>query len=282
MHSDSPRIALTCSALALFAAACAPAPVLDDPPAPTVALPDCQPNADGRITRDELPFLVGGTARVRVGTTVAVDTDGEPGQGSARVWDLSRPDPAEEARGELTLEALDDQWFASAFPDATLAGPLAPGNRLYGPLSIDDDGVWLHGSASRDEDPEEGRTFLVYNTPVQLYPFPLEVGAGASTTSLVQGGSLYGIPVAFEDTTTITVSAHGEVRLPDLVVADALRVTVRLERVPVAGISVQQVTHIFVNECVGEVARMVSQAVPLESALDDEFAVAAEVWRLAF
>jgi hypothetical protein len=247
-----------------------------------VALPDCAPNTDGRIVKDELPFVVGATARVRVGSDLQVDTDGVAAQGSARSWDLSRPDPSDQPRGELTLQALEDQWFAQRFPDASLAGPLQPGNALYGPLSVDDDGVWLHGSASASESPPEGRTELVYDTPVQLYPFPLEVGAHAQTSSIVTNGALFGIPVAFEDTTTVDVTAHGEVVLPDLIVSDALRVTVRLQRIPIAGIAVQQVTHIFVSECVGEIARIVSAPVSLTDALDDEFPVAAEVWRLAF
>jgi hypothetical protein len=278
MRSEVCAIAVALSCMS----ACAPAPAPEDPLAPAVALPECAPNTDGRIVRDELPFVVGATARVRVGSELEVDTDGVPAQGSARSWDLSRPDPSDQPRGELTLQALEDQWFADRFPDASLAGPLQPGNTLYGPLSVDDDGVSLHGSASASESPPEGRTELVYDTPVQLYPFPLEVGAHAETTSIVTNGALYGIPVAFEDTTTVDVTAHGEVVLPDLIVSDALRVTVRLQRIPIAGIAVQQVTHIFVSECVGEVARMVSAPVSLTDTLDDEFPVAAEVWRLAF
>jgi hypothetical protein len=159
---------------------------------------------------------------------------------------------------------------------------LAPENRLYGPLSIDDDGVLLWGSASHDENPDEGKTLLVYDEPTRLYPFPIEVGAHVESESVATGGVVYGIPVAFHDTTIVDVTAHGEVLLPDLVLEDAMRVTVRLERVPVAGIAVQQVTHVFVNECLGEVARMTSPAVPLTDELPDEFPVAHEVWRLAF
>jgi hypothetical protein len=44
---------------------------------------------------------------------------------------------------------------------------------------------------------------------------------------------------------------------------------------------VQQVSHLFVHECLGEVARFASEAVPLGETLDDDFAVAAEVWRLS-
>jgi hypothetical protein len=68
--------------------------------------------------------------------------------------------------------------------------------------------------------------------------------------------------------------------LPDLVLDNTLQVTVRLRRTLVAG-DVQQVSHHFVHECLGEVARFVSPAVPLAEPLDDDFAVAREVWRLS-
>src|SRR5688572_15257298 len=105
--------------LALCAAgvACAPAPALDDPPTPAMALPDCTPNLDGRIEALELPFVVGATAHVRVGSDVAVSTRGEAGRGSARVWDLSRPDPSDEPEGALTLERNEGHWFSDEFPD---------------------------------------------------------------------------------------------------------------------------------------------------------------------
>lgn len=263
------------------ALACLPAQAPEEPLYEPVALPACQPNLDGRIERAELPFVVGATARVRVGLDLPVSTLGEPGRGSARVWDLSRPDPEDEPVGLLTLEGMDEQWFAADFPDADVAGPLQPGNALLGPLALDEDGVRLLGSASAEESPAEGRTRLVYDTPVTLYPLPLELGSEVETVSRVLGGELMGLPVAFEDTTTVSVNAHGQVVLPDLILDDALRVTVRLSRLPVAGIAVQQVTHIFVNECLGEVARMVSPAVPLTDELPDDFPVAAQVWRLA-
>ena len=269
-----------------LAAACAPAPAPVDERFAPVALPACHANADGSIAHDELPFVVGAVARVRVGTNVSVDVAGAPGQGSARVWDLSRPAPESEPVGLLALEGMDGQWFASDFPNADVAGPLTPApddpNALLGPLALDDDGVKLLGSASKDPAPAAGQTLLAYDTPVTLYPFPLEVGARAVTEARVIDGLALGIPVAVDDTYTVDVSAHGEVILPDLILEDALRVTVRLQRVPVAGIAVQQVTHVFVNECVGEVARFVSPFVPLNQPLPDDFDVAEQVWRLSF
>jgi hypothetical protein len=216
---------------------------------------------------------------------VPVDVDGvparAPGGGSAREWDLSRPDPDDEPVGLLTLEDIDGQWFASSFPGADVAGPLRPGNSILGPLALDADGVKLLGSASRSESPPEGKTLLVYDDAVTLYPLPLELGSAAVTATQAIQATILGVPFAVADTYRVSVTAHGRVILPDLILEDALRVTVRLERVPVAGFAVQQVTHVFLNECVGEVARLVSPFAPLDEALPDDFPVAAEVWRLA-
>lgn len=277
---------LTLLTLLTATSACAPlgAPQQGDFVPDDIA--SCRPNVDGRITRDELLFVAGATARVRIATNVPVDVAGEAGQGSARVWDLTRPDPEDDALGLLTVEPMTGHWFDELFPDAQLAGPLVPSNdgvsSILGPLSVTDDGVFIHGSASRDENPDEGKTLLVYEDGVQLYPFPLELGAHAETVTQALNGVARGIPLAIEDTYTVDVTAHGEVRLPDLILEDALRVTLRLQRVPVAGLSVQQVTHVFMNECVGEVARIVSPFVPLEEDLPDDFTTAAEVWRLSF
>lgn len=260
---------------------CEPAPAPDEPLYTPVALPGCTANQDGRIDAHELPFVVGATARVRVGTNVDVDVAGESGRDGARVWDLSRPAADDEPVGLLTLESMDDKWFADSFPDADVAGPLLPGNSLYGPLALDADGVKLLGSASAEENPAEGKTLLIYDEPVVLYPLPLKPGIDVTTATEATRATVLGVPFAVADTYRVTATAHGQVLLPDLILDDAVRVTLRLERVPLAGVATQQVTHVFVNECLGEVARLVSPMVPLTEDLPDDFAVAAEVWRLS-
>jgi hypothetical protein len=260
---------------------CAPLEVTTPPASPSDGAPLCRANADGRIEESELPFVVGVEARVRIGRDRAVDVSGRPGQGSARVWDLSRPDPADDTSATLVAESMTGKWFADRFPAAQFAGPLVPDNALLAPLVIDEDGVKLLGSASRDPDPPEGRTLLAYDTPVTLQPFPLTLGAHADTTTRATNGLLFGVPMALEDDYSVDVTAHGRVILPELILEDALRVTVRLRRVPLVGAAVQQVTHVFVNECLGEVARFVSPPVPLTEELPDEFPIAKEVWRLA-
>ena len=281
MHCEHARTSIVLAAVVAAFAGCAPAPAPHDVLFAPVALPHCDANGDGRIEHDELPFVVGATARVRVGASQNVDVAGKPGRGSARVWDLSRPNPDDESVGLLTLEPIAGQWFADQFPGADVAGPLVPGGSLLGPLALDDDGVKLLGSASKDEHPDNGQTLLAYDDPVMLYPFPLQVGAHAETDTQAIDGTALGVPVAVADKYTVDVTAHGQVILPDLILDDAVRVTIRLERTPVAGLAVQQVSQVFVNECVGEVARFVSPFLPLGADLPDEFTLADQVWRLS-
>jgi hypothetical protein len=268
--------------------ACLPAPLPDDddaylPPAPA---PACHGDNDGTITAAELPVATGVVARFRIGADVDVDVDGSVDDDGVVVWDLSRPDPQDEPVASLAAEPMAGQWFAGLFPQATVAAPLSPdgaagsGDRQLGPLVIDDDGWHLLGAASKAEDPPGGLTRVVYDQPTTLYPLPLTEGVTASSTSRADDALLLGVPTSFVDETTVAVVRRGRVILPDLVLDNTLQVTVRLRRTLVAG-DVQQVSHHFVHECLGEVARFVSPAVPLAEPLDDDFAVAREVWRLS-
>ena len=128
--------------------------------------------------------------------------------------------------------------------------------------------------------PAEGQSRVVYDTPSVLYPFPLQLGAQVSSSSRASNAILQGIPTAFVDDIDVEVTQQGTVILPDLILENTLRVTVRLERTLLAG-DVQQVSHHFVHECLGEVARFTSDAVGLDEELDDDFAAAQEVWRLS-
>jgi hypothetical protein len=262
-------------------AACAPLPPPTTAEIPAVPLPACTPNLDGIVEAAELPFAVGALAYVRVGTNVEVNTAGEPAR-EGRLWDLSRPSAQTEPQGSLRLLPLEEQWFGDEFPGATLAGALAPENGIMGALELSNSAVYLHGAASKEEEPAEGKTLIVYQEPVPLYEFPLELGNVTSHTTRATGAFISGIPTAFEDVTTIEVTSAGTVILPDFEVERALRITIRLVRTPVAGIAAQQTTHVFVAECVGEVARMVSPLVPVGTPLADEFTTAAEVWRVSF
>ncbi len=274
------RAGVATAAALLAACEAAPLDPEDASYAPPVLAPDCRPNDDGVIEAAELPFVPGAAARVRVraGPTpvdvVAIDVDGEP------TWDFSRPDPESEPLGTLRLSVLGEQWFASSFVGGYYAGPLVPGGALLGPLVVDEEGVKLLGMASADPAPPEGKTLAVYDEPAVLYPFPLDEGAHVISEVRASDAELLGLPTAFDDRYDVEVTGRGTLILPDLVLANTLRVTVRLERTLLAG-DLRQVTHVFVHECLGEVARVVSEAKPLAEEIPDDFVVAAEVRRLS-
>jgi hypothetical protein len=274
---------MRCELLAVLAlAACEAAPVDPDDAsyAPPVQAPDCRPNDDGTIDAAELPFVPGAAARVRIGVgPLPVDVVARTIDGEA-TWDFSRPDPDDQPLGLLRLSVLDEQWFADDFADGEYAGPLVPGGALLGPLVVDDDGVKLLGMASADPDPPEGTTLAVYDEPAVLYPFPLAEGARAISEVRASNAELLGLPTAFDDRYDVEVTGRGTMILPDLVLANTLRVTVRLERTLLAG-DLRQVTHVFVHECLGEVARVVSEAKPRSEEIPDDFDVAVEVRRLS-
>lgn len=281
MRSDITVVVVALAAAAVGSVACSPAPlpVDADTYVPGVQVPDCRPNNDGIITIDELPVVLGAAARIRVANDVAVDVSGVDDNG-VTVWDLSNPAPETEPQASLIVEEMGGQWFADLFPGATVAAPLVPGNGQLGPLVIGADSWTLLGAASKEEDPAEGQTRVVYDVPTVLYPFPLQLGTTATSSSRATNALLFGIPTAFVDDTEVEVTGQGTMILPDLILENTLRVTVRFARTLLAG-DVQQVSHHFVHECLGEVARFSSPAVGLDEELDDDFAVADEVWRLA-
>ena len=138
----------------------------------------------------------------------------------------------------------------------------------------------LPGAASSEPNPDEGRTLIIYDAPAPLYAFPLALGTRTQATVRATNATLVGLPVALDDAYDVEVTDIGTVILPDLVLENTLRVTVRLERTLVVG-DIRQVTHIFVHECLGEVARVISEGVPLSQSLGDEFETASQVWRLS-
>ncbi|MEW5853792.1 MAG: hypothetical protein AB2A00_33765 [Myxococcota bacterium] len=284
-HGLRSALALT----VLLCAACEGAPyglapetsAEDESYEPVVQAPDCRGNNDGVIEYAEMPFVEGAVARVRVRQgPVTVDVLGFTDEDGDRRWDFSVPDPEGEPLGRLQLQSMEGQWFQGSFPQAEHAGPLVPGGKLLGPLRVDDDGVRLYGSASSEPDPAEGRTLVVYDVPVVLYPFPLQEGTRAVTQARASNAVVLGLPTALDDNYEVEVTGRGTLVLPDLILRNTLRVTVRLQRVGVVG-DARQVTHVWVHECLGEVARVISEVTTLAQTIPDDFTTAKEVWRLS-
>ena len=231
----------------------------------------CVPNKDGLVTRDEMPIAAGLHATYKVALDVDYDTEGKPGDGNARVWDLSGALPGDVS---VLVEArpLEDTWFGDTFPGATYAARLSETEDLLGVFEATDDALLLRGVASI----EDGlmKTELEYDPPVEVLAFPIERDATWSTKSTVTGLAKGVFVTYFEDYTS-TVDAEGTLKAPfsDFPV---LRVNVELVRT-IGFVPTTVRTHMYVTECFGTVGTVISKDYETES----EFQEASEVRRLA-
>ena len=236
--------------------------------------PVCRPNGDGVIDDAELPVRAGLSGVFRLsapGMPVAVDLTGEPEPGSAlRTWRFDADTLGQDERLEAAMEPAGF-WFAPYFSDATYVAVLDAGSgtnavfrRTPGELSI-------LGLASNQPD----RTLLVFDTPVPAMRFPLKEG-DAWTADTRTTGKLEGQDVSIDMHYALHVDAAGHVRLPaGTVPVLRLRLDTR-QQVVGAPFALARSTVLFVAECLGAVARIVSSVNEPEA----EFTQAAEVSRM--
>ncbi len=235
--------------------------------------PCSPPNNDGTITQDELPVTVGLHESFSAAASVPVDTLGKVGLGGEHVWDLSA---AISGQADEKVETLPiaGQWFAASFPGATYASRLSSTADLLGVFEVASGALLLRGVAS----PADGAqaTNLAYGTPVKVLVFPIKEGGSWSTLSAVTG-KVQGITVGgiYNEQYDSKVDAHGTMKTP-FATFPVLRL--RVDRVSfLNGVTTTSHRFVFVTECFGTVATMVSK----DYEMADEFTTAAEVSRLA-
>ena len=244
------------------------------------ALP-CTPNLDGKIEAKELEPALGVAASYLVspaGKDRMVDTGGFVASNGKLTWQLGN-DYADDEVARLTATALDGHWYAASFANRVanaFVTPIDAADRTEGVYTHDETGLYLHGIASKDENPPEGKTLLVYETPITLYKFPIENGATWSTTAETKNATLRGLPYAGRDTYEMKVDGAGDLGLPDFELTQALRVRTKVTVVPVAGETTTQRQTGFLFECLGEVARATSKL----NEPDEGFTDASELRRL--
>lgn len=244
------------------------------------ALP-CVPNLDGKIDASELTPAIGVPATYLVsppGKDRTVDLAGRTDERGKLTWQLGI-DFADDQVARIEASTLEGKWYAPSFTASVtnaFVAPIDAGRRTEGVYTHNETGVYLHGIASSEEDPPEGKSLLLYESPILLYRFPLEPGAAWSTTAEVKNGTLRGLPYAGRDTYEIKVDAAGVLGLPDFILTQALRVRTKVTVVPAAGQETTQRQTSFLFECLGEVARATSKL----NEPDEGFTVASELRRL--
>lgn len=253
----------------------------------------CLPNLDGVIESQELTPTLDNYASFIVTPPLAptatqgsfVNTEGVVNDEGRRIWDWSRDD-ASHLVAQVRAEPLVDQWYANTFIGGHFVLPSDLTGSLVGIYSHDDQALRLHGVASVAENPPEGKTLLVYEQPIDFFPFPLTLGKEWSQTGVVTNGTLRGLtPWSQEDVYEVRVDSAGELRLPDFTFSQVLRVSTKVTVKPKAGsqqgYSQRQVSFLF--ECFGEVARATSMLfTDPEQDPGPNFADAREIRRLGW
>jgi hypothetical protein len=241
------------AAMTLGVAACAEnaTPLPTTEPTPPLA---CLPDLDGEITADELPVAIGAAATYYVSSgTRTVDLSLENGG-----WDLSEESPDDDLV-EISPRALAGTWYAEDFASGELVVEATGG--LDAVYHLDDLGLWLHGLASTEPDPPEGRTLLVYDAPVLVLRLPLRAGDAWTSNGTVSAGTLNGLGYVGTDTYEVAVTESGRLDLPYVRFTPALKVQQHVTVAPAAGgVTTSRRQTSFFFECFGEIARAESRA----------------------
>ncbi len=238
----------------------------------------CVPNLDGKIEANELKAALEVPETLVVspaGVHRMVDVAGTIDAQGRRTWNFAT-DYADDQLAKISASALTGKWFALSFPNGQYVAPVDLGAGLLGVYSADGSNLLLHGLASSKEAPPEGKTLLVYNAPVAVQKYPLEVGKSWISVGVVQNGVIRGLPYAGRDTYQVSVDAAGRLELTDLTFTQALRIRTRVTVEPSVGASVSRRQISWFFECFGEVARAAS----LDNEPLEDFTTTSELRRL--
>jgi len=242
----------------------------------------CTGNNDGSLTADEMPAVVGANVTYNVnppGMMVPVDSAGLAQQ-DGHVWDF-REATTNVPVGVTVLDTAN-YWFAPYFPEAAYASPVSlwtPG--ILGVFRSEPGRILMLGLASVLPQSEPAHTLLVYDEPLVVYQFPLVLGANWQQTVTFSNAVLQGVKNAGKETYKFVVDGRGTVLLPQFSLENTLRVRLELTQTFVVSQGEPDIRHVqlfFVHECLGEVARLVSEPDPTGI----EFTQASEFRRLGW
>ncbi len=242
---------------------------------------ECDGDNDGAIDQHELEVLTGLSVPYlanAAGESASVTPQGSEADGGT-TWDFTQgPDTL---LAEFDVGAPQDQWFSEHFPQAQWTAPLfAHQLDLLGVFDQSDDSYRLLGLVSRQEEPESERTLVVYDEPVEVYRFPLQLGSSWSVESEFRDALIAGVPNSGEESYLFEVDAIGTLLLEGWSFDNTLRLRIEVQQsfaVSTGDNPVTSLRYVYLRECFGELARIVS----LTGETEAEFGEASEFRRLA-
>lgn len=222
----------------------------------------CISNNDGIIEENELPVSIGVSLSYIVNkkdTEVDVDVKGKIIEGKI-VWDFKNaPDDIESI---MSIEDPQKFWFFSDFPDALFVSPISAHDlSILGVYKKDEKGVYILGVASKEKEPLSERTLVKYENPFLLFPFPLKKGKSIISESSFKDALLHGVKNAGKEIYKVFVDEVGDLELKYLKFHNTLRVRVEITQkliISQSAFPIKSIQYIFLNECTGEVARIIS------------------------
>ncbi len=239
----------------------------------------CVPNLDGKIEANEVAPAIGTPISYLLsppGIERNVAIAGATGP-EGLVWDFST-DFADDQEARIAPESIAGKWYEASFPPDAFVTPFDGGGRVENVGRHTDGALLLLGLASREENPSDGKTLVVYDPPVEVLRFPIQPGTKFVSVGQVTNGMIRGLPYAGKDTYDVEVDDMGSVVLPALIFKQAHRVRTNVTVEPAVGNATSQKQVSFFFECFAEVVRVTSKT----GEKDKDFGVAAEVRRIGF
>lgn len=240
----------------------------------------CVPNLDGKIESKELAAAIGVGVHYVVSppsATRTVDLAGKKQKDGRYAWSMSA-DYADDESLVITPVLAKDQWYGTAFPPDAFVTPFDAGGTIDSIGQLTASGLTLLGLASHVEQPAEGKTLLLYQTPIELLRFPIAPGQSFVSSGQIVNGLFRGLQYAGKDTYEVSVDAIGSIDLPSFSFDEVHRVRTKVTVEPAVGSATTQLQVSFFAECFGEVARATSAA----SETNPDFTEAAQLRRLGF
>ena len=219
-------------------------------------VPDCSPQADGRISAEELPTALG--LRVRFASNApGEDWPGLPGGADGLDRDFSDGPAAVGA----TLEVVDpaDAWWSARFPGATHAVATSVSlPDLLGVYRGSPDRLDLLGYVTAAPTAPAQATELHYDQPVTVLQLPLQPGLRWGQQASFRNAVLAGVPEQGVEDWEFEVGDVESARLPDgTELSEVLPVSGRLDQhvaIAVGAPSRTVWSRAWMAPCFGEVA----------------------------